>query len=511
MWQLYQGASTPPSATPNRTNTATPTQDGPTAKRRKVGDVLATLVLSINEGPHEGRVIGLQVLNAVIHRYWAELHSEAQIAIRQAVVDLLNEDHVAIQSWAFLDLAAIAVTPQESSEDLIISNGSPASPSQQNARRKTEESDWSKVWAHGVRKASITPLSRAACHTAHVLLQSGRIPTASCVQDVSTLLQNVDIQGPPYPFDSVCAFLKSALRLTRSDLRLYAMDLEDKLLSWLAKWDALEGSRGKGRMDPQTPADLLLLLSESCRLPSISMHRSPVLDSLPDCAIVDHVLRQAETRSIRDFILYGRIPDTRRPEDENMPLASMPKAGSNRDLYLLEGPPQLATQLLSRNLRDFCVDWGASEQPAASLPERVRRSIDLVVLVLAFQACLELGGIRPDDDCNRMALDLLKRIQPCLAATPYTVSGQNLIWQGFEPLCYTRHRDSEIWPILLRPDIQSGVRQDILPPNRYETAPARYSVDADRKSGDHLQSVIWSVSAVRLRHLVLRNLTNHAP
>ena len=452
-----------------------------------------TLISQAMHGSTESRVVSLQVLNMLADRYWLDLHSEAQLNIRQTLIRLLDEDSTLIQCWSFLALATIAAIPARFDDELDRHASSFKMSSLQTAKQQSEDTGWVKVWAHAVRKASTTPLSRAACHAAHTIFRTGKMSSVRCVQDIGNFLETVDIQGPPYPFDSVCTFLATALDAVRRDVRLYATDLDRKVLAWLEKWDASEGFKGKGRMDPHTPFDLLTLLRESCQLPPVSLSQAITLGLLPDCAIVNHILALAKSQPIRQFVLHGRIPDTADAEDI-LPVTS--NLDTTSSSTVLDGGRRVGSQLLIRNLKTFCTDWLATDNHISTSPERVRRSIDFIVLTLAFQASLEIGGVRPDPSCTDLAIELLKLLKPSLSSTAYSVPGQNLIWQGFEPLIHTCDRIPETWPILLASDIQSGVRQDILPSSRY----ASRKIETSELSlwSDRLQNTIWAGPAVSL-------------
>ncbi len=84
----------------------------------------------------------------------------------------------------------------------------------------------------------------------------------------SDLLKQLDVQGPPYPSDSICRLLVAALELSRSDFGLYSLNLEDKVIGWLERWDPLEGSKAKVRVDcgaVATSTDWVSLWSACCR------------------------------------------------------------------------------------------------------------------------------------------------------------------------------------------------------------------------------------------------------
>lgn len=218
-------------------------------------------------------------------------------------------------------------------------------------------------------------------------------------------------------------------------------------------------------------------------------------ECLPDCAIVDRQLEEARTDSIRRFVLHGEVPKvtTKRSPSSPQSHTSEP-AGS---LNFLEGRPRRVSSMLCRQLEAVVDDWQPSENAAtASPPERLRKTIDIVILALAFQASLQQGAYQPDQECLELCGRLLKVIQPYLASTVYPIPGQNLIWRGFAPLVQTYRTASETWPIMLKPDAPSGIRPDLLPPSGYSVGGRDDEELAGSEQFTALQGQIWALPSV---------------
>lgn len=218
-------------------------------------------------------------------------------------------------------------------------------------------------------------------------------------------------------------------------------------------------------------------------------------ECLPDCAIVDRQLEEARTDPIRRFILHGEVPKVTTKRGPPSPISQTNEpAGS---LNFLEGRPRRVSSLLSHQLEALINDWQPSENAAsASPPERLRKTIDIIILALAFQASLQQGAYQPDQECLELCGRLLKVIQPYLASTMYPIPGQNLIWRGFAPLVQTYRPASETWPIMLKPDAPSGIRPDLLPPSGYAVGGRddEESAGSDQFAG--LQGQIWALPSV---------------
>ena len=413
----------------------------------------------------------MQVLVVLAERHWADIKPESRVEIRQAIIALLDEDSPALQSWAFIGVATLAaLTPGTPSSD--------------------ETADFARAWSHAARKASYATISRPACHAAHALLTYGKVDPTTVIRDIQSLLQSVDIQGPPYPFDSVCALLNTFLSHARQDVRLYSMQLEDKVISWLDKWNALEGSQGKNRLDEQCPADVLPLLCNVAHLRPSQLASVSVSDLLPEGAIVERMLEEERTKPIREFLLRGTFDDAQdKPSDQStIPPAKIIEEPS----AFLEGRARRVSDILTSLLASFHDDWPAdtlsnSARPAIS-PDRARRAIDMIVLAMGYQATLRLNDIVHAENCVQMAVKLLDKVASSLSSKAYDVSAQKLMWGGFEPLVHVQFKDLPIWPVFLKPDEQSGIRQDLLPP------PTQFQGE---HSIDPLTTTIWNLPNVR--------------
>ncbi|WVF65515.1 hypothetical protein IAT40_000243 [Kwoniella sp. CBS 6097] len=457
----------------SNTHTSTPSREGPSAKRRRVTNAFTTLIFSTDIGPPKTRMLALQTLIFFVDKYFDQIHSEAQKDIRRTMIDLLGDDDESLQSWAFIGLGILA----NISNHRIFVNEDPSasgidSPSNASVTVQDEQSDWIKVWTYALRKASVANACRAACHAAATLLRYGMIDQAQSVKDIHILLQNVDIQGPIFPYDSVCAFLSLALDTARSDVRLYSLELENKVLAWLEKCDMTEGPRGTGRLEQVTPADVLKILDAIARFQHHALSSITTEEVLPDAAIVDRILEEGKTRPIRDYLLYGVFPapstvdfHAKNPHEDVQTTA----ASSSDSLTYLEGRPRRISTYFNSSIKTQTASLEAligSAVPA----ERMRRSVDLIVLTLSFQASLRLNGCMPDTDCVHSAVRLLGLVTPALSAAGMAIPSQHLIWKGLEPLVHTPVIIEENWPILIKPDIQSGIRQDLLPTSRYDSA-----------------------------------------
>lgn len=455
--QLYHTIDPPHNATPTRS-------DGTQAKRRKMSDSLSTLVRATGHGAHLARVQALQVLIMLVDRHWDDVHLEAQLDIRQTVLSFLDEDEPNIQSWALIGISALVA--KTSTDTAVAQDLALPTSSAQVHRHQSEATEYARAWSHAIRKSSLATVSRSACHAANAILLSNKIDPSIVLKDIGSLLRNIDIQGPPYPHDSVCALINEAVCVARKDVRLYSMNLEEKVISWAAKWNAVEGTRGKGRADQHAPADILPLLCNVTHLANTVIAHPTTLDLLPDCAIVDRILEEQRTHPIRQFTLFGMIADMR-PAPQSIPSpATSEVAQIIEQAAFLEGGARRVSDILGLMLDDFCRQWPSNKtelgaRPAIQ-PDRCRRTVDAVVLALAYQATLQLNGIRTDSNVLQSSTRLLELIVPLLKSTTYDIPAHHLMWKGLEPLVQMTVSSQVVWPVLLRPNAHSGIRRDML-------------------------------------------------
>jgi hypothetical protein len=78
--------------------------------------------------------------------------------------------------------------------------------------------------------------------------------------------------------------------------------------------------------------------------------------------------------------------------------------------------------------------------------------------------CPKTKPASPSADGIRHALALLDVMLPILGSSAYDTPAQHLMWKGWDPLISTTTATHALWPVLLKPNILSGIRGDLLPP-----------------------------------------------
>jgi ataxia telangiectasia mutated family protein len=399
----------------------------------------------------------------------------------------LGEEDANLQSWAMIAFSHLAIVGDEASHSSSSTDGLSGLVS------RREETPWNRVWAHATRKIATAALSRAACHTATCLLGCGLANTPKHISDIRTVLANIEIQGPPYPYDSVCAFLCAAVTIARNDATLYQQKLEDRVMGWLMKWSVVDGAKGRARMDQYSAADIYRLVCEVSGISPLYMTDLEAADVLPDCAIVDRLIEEHNTRPLRRLITHAEFPDKveKAPSSTTpIPTQSMIMGGTQYSLEGVQGRPGLALSFLTRSIEALSTDWPAAEDTALSPPERVRKALDMVVAASAYLVTLQASGIHVEPTCIQAIIHLIGKIRPSLASSSHTIPGQHLMWTAFKPLSTASSRRPATWPILLASSELSGIRKVLLDQG------GDGEVEGGSESIDYLQKLLWGEPTV---------------
>ncbi|KAK7025291.1 Serine/threonine-protein kinase Tel1 [Favolaschia claudopus] len=429
-------------------------------KRRRIENPLTTLIDSIRENRQSHvRAYHLQTLLFFIDRHWHVVHETIQQTLFSALIQFIATDDPLVQSWTFACFAAIAHADTRA----------------RSVASAPRARDWDTIWTHAIRRTNVPGASRAACHAAYVLLlhshsnfhASSRLSLSPqrVLLEIESFVKDIDVQGPPSPHDSVCAVLSQMLRIASQDARLYRMQFEEKVLSWVMdSWTA----RDAGNAPLHLVKDILLLLETICSVSKRSDLFCRVL--MPDCLIVDTLVEEGRTKVVRDYVLNATLPEFRKPDSlHSSTTLDLPTTADDRrvgDDPVEEGPRErkISTFLL-RSLEALTSDFQALATSAARLTaEKARRSLDWVVVALAFESVLRLNGTRPNRRVIQAACKLLLLVTPLLKDSKWTHSEKAFILLALEPLVFTwpAEDEGEFSIAMLPPDAGSGIKAETL-------------------------------------------------
>ncbi|KAF9466074.1 hypothetical protein BDZ94DRAFT_1319724 [Collybia nuda] len=456
---------------------ATPGSSRGEGKRVRLESPIASLLSSIQHQPVPNvRTYHLQILLFFIDRHWSVVHDSLQQEVVQTLFQCISYDDGNIQSWVLLCFAAIAhtgicnvahslnITPGEHLQPPFTSSVQPV----QNILA------WDSIWTNAIRRANVPTVCRAACHAAHILLlnyqlqmgNDNHIPLSSqrVLSEIEALGKDLDVQGPVYPYDSVCAFLSQCLKIAGQDMRLYRMQLEEKVVSWLVDcWKVM--GMGRKRMSLHTVKDIVHLLESICGLAKRS---DPLLRiPLPDSQIVGVLVEEANVRVIRDFLLNAQLPPFGQTVERNTGTslaADRIQEHTKHDLQLAQprGRERKLSTFLLRSIEGLAAEWeGTSGYPTA---ETARQSLDVAVIALLFESILVLNGTQPNRRLIQSACKMVGIVMSTLCDAHWTPAEKALVMLGLDPLLLSQKdvNSDEHLEVMLPPDIGTGIKSQSL-------------------------------------------------
>ncbi|KAM6497154.1 hypothetical protein JOM56_007627, partial [Amanita muscaria] len=465
------------------------------SKRPKLENPIKSLLSSItSSGSVAVRIYRLQTLLFIIERHWSFLHTSLRQDVLETLFQFVSYEDGGTQSWVLLCMASVAYA-----------EGEQAALESRNQEAAVERSVLDSLWSHAIRRINVPLVSRAACHTAHVLLSltnqssgSPRLPLSSqrILSEVETLTKDIDVQGPLYPYDSVCAFLAQCLKVASQDVKLYRMHLEEKVLSWLVdNWKMT--TVGKGQMPLHQVTDVLLLLESICAFNRKTDFVSQLL--LPDCLVVHALAEEESTSQIRDFLLHARVPRFKEPVSNSNEYMSI--GPLENDLVQPKGRERKVSAFFQRSLEILTMEWDLLKEDYARLTaETARRSLDLAVAALSFEALLIVNGVNADRRVTQSGARLVTAVTRALKEAPWTNAEKALVSLGLEPLVFVESNENDKVPfqVMVSPNNGTGIRKHIL----HRLTSHELKQRARRKAArmDFLR-IIWQITDVQEQFL----------
>lgn len=437
-------------------------------RQRLVENPIVSLLRSITSSTNNANICArhLQTLTFFVDQHWSKVHDQLRQTVITTLTQLLSSiEDTMVQSWVFLSLAAIAHAEV------------PSLDSQPDNLPPSHSTNWGIIWTHSMRRINLPGICRAASHMAYILLKmKGLVIHNEILSEIeTTLAKDLDVQGPTYPYDSVCAFLNLCLTVAAQDVRLYRLQIDEKILSWLmVTWRMGEmrlskGSKGKGaygrasdRLPPYVAQDLLMLLQS---VVGVSRQATVfVAIPLPSCTIVAVLTEQLGTRVIREFLLESKLPAqpnssvtvTDRHQRKQVNAAKI-----HTELVRPQGCERKISTYLYHSLESLVLAWEiVSDAHILPTAEQARQSLDFAVIALIFESTLALNGISSTKRVVQYASKLLRLTLVTLADNNWTMTEKLLLLQGLEILLPgAPNHSSQLmkWEAILPPSQKSGI------------------------------------------------------
>ncbi|RDB20837.1 Serine/threonine-protein kinase TEL1 [Hypsizygus marmoreus] len=432
-------------------------------KRVRLNSPVTSLLTSIQRQPATNvRAYRLQILLFFIERHWVLLHNTLKQDVVRLLLQFVSLDDTTVQSWVFLCLAAVVYA--ESSG--LSSNMDTPTPSL--GLLAHDGTIWDTIWTNAIRRANVPTVCRAACHAAYTILLHAHSPQIglACISlppqrillEIETLAKDLDVQGPPVPYDSVCNFLSYCLRVSGQDMRLYRMQLEEKVLSWLVDCWKVVGMKRK-TLSSHMVQDLMLLLESICGLTKRTdlVSRIP----LPECQIVETLTEEARTVVIRDFLLAAHLPNFRPPRQIQRNESGSLDVETEPHLSQPRGRERRISTFLLKSLEHLLSEW--DEDGGHPTAETARRTLDMAITALSFESALVLNGTEPNRRLIQCACKLIAIVTALLTDLRWTLAEKAMIVLGLDPLTFTDSESEEgLWETMSSPNIGSGIKAHIL-------------------------------------------------
>lgn len=432
----------------------------------------------------------LQLFVFLIERHWAEIHDDLRLHCLRVLSELLSAEDHNIQNWVFLALTSIASSgalPERLAE-------SQSSPSKSRRKPAVVASPWDQIWAFSTRRISIAEVCRMASLLTFALADRGLVTQDQIVQGVEAVVDGLDVQGPSFPFDSVCALLGFAIDTAARDVRLYRRQFPDKVFAWLStSWRPLEsGSKrtsNKAKVESLDVRASLLLLAKICLFDKLPELRCSV--GLPDSPISAAVVSQNETADMRNFMLHAKLP----PYQLDAVRDDQPAATKTATLEISQ-PTMLQRKVSSFFLkafegwsaRDEDVDW--KQTWSGFTLEKARSVVDFAILAICFQASLQWNGIKGDRNALLAACKVVGHFGPLFSPSRWTPAQLGSLLDALDPVLVTIAADgTSHYPAVLNPGQGSGIRRERLP--------RRMLPSVRLHQRDELLKVIWTGADVQ--------------
>ncbi|KAJ8489343.1 hypothetical protein ONZ51_g2973 [Trametes cubensis] len=436
-------------------------------KRVKLENPIAVVLQSIkSQANRVMKVHHLQLLLFFADRHWLVLHEQLRRDIITALTSLVSFEDADVQSWTFLCLAAIAHA--EGSVSVTSGNQHPSDTAM--------PSLWDPIWTHAMRRANVPAVSRAAAHAAHILLLHSKrlLSSQRVLLEIEAFVKDLDVQGPAYPYDSVCSFMVLCLRFANQDARLYRMQMEEKVLSWLMQAWRIEGTR-RTSMPTSTVAHIHSLLEAITGTSKRTKLWCGIM--LPASMIVDYSLEEAQTKVIRDFQLNARLP----PYASTSPVADLefpptplaagddadkPPLIDSADLAPPRGRERRLSAFLLKSLEALTdhLDKGDEGNHKATA-ETLRFALDVAANALFFEASLLMNGTQSNRRVIQAACKIISLVGPQFKSSRWHTQERRLLLGALDPFVFDGEEDRfehPGWEALVPPGENTGIRTPVL-------------------------------------------------
>jgi ataxia telangiectasia mutated family protein len=440
-------------------------------KKRKLDNGISSILSGIQTGSSQhARIFNLQVLLFLIDRHWLSIHLTLKHHIVDSLLQLVGSEDTPIQIWTLLCLAAVVYAERFLAKVKDVTLSSQLLESQSQAGFET--GIWDSIWTHSIRRVNSPPTCRAASHTAYTLIYQAvgsltiSLPSQRILSEIEILSSDLEVQGPAYPYDSVCNFLAQCVNLAGQDARLYRIHLEDKVVGWIVDhWKVT--ATAKIRSMPPTLQDGVNLLEAICGFSrrSYLVSRGP----LPSCDVVTALQREVSEARVRDFLLSAQLPVplSRSPvkiQDASTPPTAEVYVGTNtQDLSQPQARERKISAFFLRSIELLTSEWeGVVENHINVTADAAQQSLEHALTSLIFESLLVYNGVASNRHLIQASAKLISIILPLLNSSTWNYVEKATVLSALEPLILLDNMDNSKWEVVLPPGTSSGIKRRIL-------------------------------------------------
>jgi serine-protein kinase ATM len=345
------------------------------------------------------------------------------------------------------------------------------------------QTEWDQAWTFAMRHLRYAATCRAAAHTAHLLVAYERIDNSKIIADIEGLVRDLDGQGPSFPSDAVCDFLCCCLELAAHDVRLFRLELPEKVLAWLTTtWKPFEASvssktlaRNRARSEVLDVGSIISLFGRVCTVANVPTIRTEAL--LPDCTISRSMQEHCDSADMRAYLLSACLPPYQ-------PVKSQPRRPgiltSEGDQFPPNDVQRRLSAFLERCLTAACTEGEEGDAYWTTLPiDSIRQHYRFAIIALLFEASLQCNGIRPNHGCLVTANQIIVNLAPCLRQARWSPAERASLFLTLAPL-FPPCNVSRIarFAGLVDPCAGSDIRRSSLPVSASDSRPANEETTA---------------------------------
>lgn len=478
-------------------------------KRRKLEDDLDVFLQTMKQGHAAPSVIRrLQLVIFAIDLNWTSIHASAKSRMIHCILDLMNSENTEILDWVFLCITNLSSAYKRVDES---TNSSQTNLSQDGGPTVDQ---WFDMWKCAIRRTSTPQCSRTASYAALFILKNRHVPNHLIYDGIKTFFSDLCVQGPNFPYDSVCLLVSECLSVTAGDMAFSGLLFEEKVTIWLSKtWrevdstTALEsasaGARSKKAymtvFHPESAMVLLLRLTKMKMLPRLGSSCM-----VPNCPLVESLIYRDTTRAIRALSNHQEVA--------NLSHTSSPTESLSRSRVRLSDIPDTADLLPGSELQNsisvmlaqsidsvigqiFDTESQRLNSASASVTS-IQVAIETMIVGILFENARRSSGIRPHRETLDAARKLFSLVNEALEAHTWSVTQLAILLSCFEPVLYpsSEANNQELRHSLLSPGLASGLPRHKLADSN-ATRSSRTTLTSERLSCMRLITSVWTASA----------------